>query len=183
MPELQPRIPIARAPELDPDTPLARFETNHAAQRGLQPDLKTIDLKLQWWASWARPTLSYLGYPRRSVTERVNEGGILARTPGLPHSPEWPVEVVELDRLVAKLPSRQMAAVFATYFHLALPCEARAVIYVRWLHHLARTRSPPVLPNRSQRAPDTAGPRAFKDDLDRARWSLRFGLLQGRSSA
>jgi hypothetical protein len=60
----------------------------------------------------------------------------------------------------------------------ALPAEQRQVIYVRLVVHLARTRPRAVLPNRAQRASDSLGRGSFQCDLDRARWSLRFALLQ-----
>lgn len=77
-----------------------------------------------------------------------------------------------LDQLVAKLPTRHLAAVMAAYFYMALPAEQRAAVYARVALHPARTR--PLYP----RAPKAcrSGKNAFDCDLDRARWTLRFAL-------
>lgn len=82
----------------------------------------------------ARPRFGQLGYPTRSVTERPSEGGILARDPGLPPSSEWPVEMAVLDRLIAELPTRHMAAVSATYFHLR--DTAKTAVFARYIYRL-----------------------------------------------
>jgi hypothetical protein len=143
-----------------------RFETNLAGHRTLRAELKHVDVRLQIWAPWAKPHYSQLGFPTRSVTERVNEGGIMAKDASPPHSPEWPWEVAECDSHVAKLPTRHMAAIMANYFHMALTWEQRAIIYVDLLKYLARTRPQP---NRR----DSLGSWSFRDDLDRARWTLK----------
>lgn len=164
------------AAELDIEDCGGRGEISRASHRRLDPELRNIDLLLQSWAQWARPNFAALGYPRRSVTERINEGGILAKSPSAPHSPEWPPHVVAVDREVARLPPRHMAAIMATYFHMEYPTEARQQIYLRILHRLTR-----ALPGRLQGAIPEAGPgpRAFREDLDRARWTLR--ALLGRA--
>jgi hypothetical protein len=154
------------------DAALERCERNLTGHRRLDPALKLIDLALQRWGPWAKPRYSELGYPTRSVTEAFNEGGILARDSGRPHPPEWPAVVAEVDREVAQLPTRHQAAVMATYFHLSLPCEQRATVYVRLSMYLARTRGAPL--QRERRG--TLGPGAFRQDLDRARWTLKFAL-------
>ena len=149
---------------------LARFEVNRCAQRRLDPQLRLVDLALQRWAPWARPTYG-TGYPTRSVTERANEGGILAKDSCLPYPPEWPAVVVQVDRHVAELPTRHMAAVFANYFHMTLPAEQRAALYASLSRHLARTR-----PTRPPGAKANLGRATFASDLDRARWTLKFAL-------
>jgi hypothetical protein len=149
------------------------FERNLASHRKLDPQLKHVDLRLQMWAPWAKPRYSELGYPTRSITERAHEGGILARDPASRHTPEWPAVVAEVDAQVAILPTRHMAAVMANYFHMALPCEQRAGVYQRLARYLARTRPAPLV--RRER-PATLGPGAFRQDLDRARWTLKHAL-------
>jgi hypothetical protein len=145
-----------------------QFETNSCAQRTLQMDLRAVDIRLQTWAPWARPHYGQLGYPTRAVTERVNEGGILAKDVTPAHAPEWPEEIVEVDQHVSRLPTRHMAAVMANYFHLALVLEYRAAIYVRVVRYLVRTR-----PQQRRRGLVHCGPDAFRLDLDRARWTLK----------
>jgi hypothetical protein len=158
---------------------LDHFELNRTAHRRLDPELKLIDLALQRWAPWApRPHYGQLGYPTRSITERVNEGGILARnTP--PVAPEWPPAIAALDAQIARLPTRHMAAIMANYLHMALPLELRIQVYVTLSRFLARTRSTaqdlPVR-KRTNGAGVAAGRGAFQHDLDRARWTLRHAL-------
>lgn len=54
----------------------------------------------------------------------------------------------------------------------------RYFIYVRLTHFLIRTRPRAVLVDRGRRDAESLGRGAFQQDLDRARWSLRFALLQ-----
>jgi hypothetical protein len=148
---------------------LARFEVNCTSHRRLDMELRLVDLSLMNWAPWARPGVGELGYPRRWVTARAEEGGILAKDIGRAHPPEWPAAVVAIDGQVARLPTRHQAAVFAHYFHMALPAEQRAVVYSRLAPYLAKIRPSRLLGGK----PATLGRRAFQDDLDRARWVLK----------
>jgi len=162
------------------DAALARYERNNAARSRLDPELKLIDAALQRWAPWARPHYQQLGYPTRSVTERANEGGLLARDFAVLPMPEWPAVVVAVDAQVARLPTRHQAAVMATYFHMALPIEQRQEVYARLVRYLARIRQQPLLSRRRpSAAADTAGADAYRRDLDRARWTLRHALQLG----
>jgi hypothetical protein len=155
------------AVRLDDDA-LDRFELDRTGHRKLDPELKPIDLQLQRWAPWARPHWGQLGYPTRSVHERMNEGGILARAPGQRVAPEWPPAIAALDAHIARLPTRHQAAIMANYFHLALPSEKRAQIYVRYAEQLARTRPAPIAQRRA-----SLGSASFRDALDRSRWTLK----------
>ena len=167
--------PVEELPPLG--TVFAQFERNLVGHRQLDPDLKHVDLLLQIWAPWARPTLDHLGYPTRAVTERASEGGILAKDVTPTHPPEWPQYAVIADIHVARLPNRHMAAIMANYFHMALVSEERAKIYLQLAKKLARTRPMPLAERRSSlRSAQALGARAFKDDLDRARWCLKFAL-------
>jgi hypothetical protein len=165
------------AAELDIEDCGGRVELNRSAHRRLDPELRNVDLLLQAWAQWARPSFGALGYPRRSVTERINEGGILAKSPTAPHSPEWPEHIVAVDREVAQLPVRHLAAIQAAYFYMDHPMEARQQIYLRIVRRLTQ-----ALPGRLQGAVPEAGPgpRAYREDLDRGRWTLR--ALLGRAA-
>jgi hypothetical protein len=154
----------------------ARPETNLLSHRKLHPELKCVDLRLQQWGLLAKPRYTELGYPTRSATELANEGGLLAKTMSPVHPPEWPEEIAVADSHVAKLPTRHLAAVMATYFYLALPLEQRCAIYCRMARYLARTRPPPAHCNRSTREGASVGSGAFWRDLDRARWTLRYAL-------
>jgi hypothetical protein len=137
----------------------------------LDPELKWVDLRLHVWSGWARPHYGQLGYPARSVTERANEGGILANDFRPPVSPEWPEDVVETETQVARLPTRHLAAVMANYFYPNWIAEARARLYCDFARYLARTRLQHI-----SRRPTRIGPRAFPDDLDRALWSIKHAL-------
>lgn len=144
------------------------LETNLQAHGRLDPDLKHLDLRLQLWAPWAKPHYD-MGWPTRAVTERANEGGLLARDFAMQPSPEWPAEIVLTDRKVAGLPTRHQAAVMANYFHLAMESRFRAEVYRYLVRFLARTR--PLHPRTASPAP--LGDDAFRRDLDRARWTLK----------
>lgn len=148
-------------------------ELNRAAWRRRDPELRLVDTRLQMWAPWAKPSFSALGYPTRSVTERAREGGIRAKALGGPPPQEWPEPVLEADRAVARLPTRQQAALFANYFHADDPAETRSAIYLRTARRLAASR-PGAL--QGVRPSEPAGPRAFREDLDRARWTLKAML-------
>ena len=148
---------------------LALDDWNRTAHRRLDPQLKRTDLRLQAWATWAKPSYGLLGYPVRSITEKANEGGILARNTA-PHPPEWPAPVVEVETRVAAFPIRHLAAIMAYYFHMALTAELRQQRYVEIARKLALTR--PCDP----RSARSLGKGAFAHDLDRARWTLKFAL-------
>jgi hypothetical protein len=150
------------------------FETNLLGHSRLDPQLKHTDLRLQLWAPWARPHYGQLGFPTRAVTEKANEGGLLAKDGTPAKGPEWPREIVEAERHVASLPTRHMAAVFANYFNLSCQWRVRAQQYERLVRTLARTRSDAqraVVVGR--KSPAACGPDAFRRDLDRARWTLK----------
>lgn len=73
-----------------------------------RPQLVTIeDQADRWLAEWARLTRdkSTLGFPRRAVTEKANEGGIAAGSPRPPS--DLPEEVALTDRAVSKIRQRQ----------------------------------------------------------------------------
>ena len=67
------------------------------------------DLLLAQWAKWTRHH-SNLGYPRRSVTEKVKEGGITAGSPRPPTA--LPDDVALTDRAVAVLRNRNRSALW-----------------------------------------------------------------------
>jgi hypothetical protein len=154
-----------------------RFVTSLTSHRKLHPELHHTDLRLQIWGQWAKPRYGELGYPTRCSTELVNEGGILAKDVTPTHPPEWPETIVECDKHVAKLPLRHLAAVMATYFHLALPVEERMMIYARLTRYLMRTREQhKSLSMINRRVAESLGRGAFQQDLDRARWTLKYSL-------
>jgi hypothetical protein len=144
-----------------------RFETNLCAHRKLHPLLIRLDLELQIWAPWAKPTFS-TGFPTRWVTERMTEGGIPDKGGGKIPLPVWPENVAAADAAISHLPTRHIAAVMANYFHMSLPCERRSKIYEQLARFLARTR-----PQHVRTASWTTGSESFRRDLDRARWTLR----------
>lgn len=159
--------------------PEERYETNLYAHRKLAAELKRVDLRLQIWGGWAKDRYGELGYPTRAVTELADEGGLLARERAQPVMPEWPTEVATCDGQIAKLPIRHMAAVMATYFHLALPREQRIVVYARLSKYLARTRTRAVDLHLGRRRGDGirgTGDDSYARDLDRARWTLKATL-------
>lgn len=63
---------------------------------------------LMKWAKWARHGTG-LGYPRRWVTERAREGGILAGSPRPPTS--MPDDMAAIDRAVARLGNRHRSII------------------------------------------------------------------------
>lgn len=63
---------------------------------------------LMKWAKWARHGTG-LGYPRRWVTERAREGGILAGSPRPPTS--MPDDMAAIDRAVARLGNRHRSVI------------------------------------------------------------------------
>ncbi len=71
---------------------------------------------LMRWARWAKQGIG-LGYPRRWVTERAREGGILAGSPRPPTV--MPADMAAIDRAVAHLGNRHRSllarAVFLEY--------------------------------------------------------------------
>jgi len=62
-----------------------------------------------------------------------------------------------------------MAAVMAHYFHLALQLEQRTLVYSRLTPYFAKIRASRMQGARS--APLSTG--AFREDLDRARWTIK----------
>jgi hypothetical protein len=149
---------------------LDRYESHRMSHRRLDARLKATDIRLQHWASWAKPKYRELGWPVRSVTEKANEGGILAYDTARP-SPEWPGEVVEVETNVCAFPIRHLAALMAHYFHLALLAEERTERFAAMVRYLARTR-----PHQRRELAGKMGESAFQHDLDRARWVLRAKL-------
>lgn len=154
---------------------LRQFETNLHGHSRLDPELKHVDLRLQLWAPWARPHYGQMGWPTRSVTEKANEGGLLAKDISVMHAPEWPTEIVVTDAQVARLPTRHQAAVMANYFHLSCQWRVRAQVYAGLVKYLGRTRPQALLVMRAV-GPAACGPDAFRRDLDRARWALKAVL-------
>lgn len=67
-----------------------------------------------WLLDWAKFTSdrSNLGYPRRSVTEKANEGGITAGSPRPPS--DLPEEVALTDKAVSKIRQRQDSILWRT---------------------------------------------------------------------
>jgi hypothetical protein len=105
--------------------------------------------------------------------ERAREGGLVMKSQ-VAAPPEWPREVAETDLHVARLPVRHLAAVLSHYFYLALHSERRAEIYVVTVREAIRIR---IRAGVKVERGSELGPRAFKQDLDRARWTLKFALL------
>lgn len=68
---------------------------------------------LMKWAKWAKQGTG-LGYPRRWVTERVREGGILAGSPKPPTS--MPEDMAAIDKAVARLGSRHKSLLARALF-------------------------------------------------------------------
>lgn len=63
---------------------------------------------LMRWAKWARQGTG-LGYPKRWVTERAREGGILAGSPRPPTS--MPEDLSVIDKAVARLGNRHRSII------------------------------------------------------------------------
>lgn len=68
---------------------------------------------LMKWAKWAKQGTG-LGYPRRWVTERAREGGILAGSPRPPTS--MPEDMAVVDKAVATLGSRHKSILARVLF-------------------------------------------------------------------
>lgn len=94
-----------------------------AASRRMLPELKAAEQRLCSWGDSTRmhqqPSL-----PTRWVTDRANEGGILA---GDPKPPTFLSDQdAQIDRLVAHFPSTWQQTARANWQHLDEPREARA---------------------------------------------------------
>jgi hypothetical protein len=79
-----------------------------ALTSSFQLHTETIEVQADHWlAEWARFTgdRGAMGYPRRSVTEKANEGGITAGSPRPPS--DLPEEVALTDKAVSKIRQRQ----------------------------------------------------------------------------
>jgi hypothetical protein len=76
----------------------------------------------------------------------------------------WPAAVLATDEAVAALHFRLSAAVIAHYLSLGRVLAQSAQVYVLLVQHLAQLRG--------AKAPAVCAG-AFRDDLDRSRWSVR----------
>jgi hypothetical protein len=131
--------------------------------RRLSEDLLEVENRLQRWAPWARPHYSN-GWPNMCSIERARSGR------GSHYEGEWPRDVVEAERAVARLPVPLLAAVFAQYFYMTQVAEVRVVIYGRLICKLLRLRCKSFI------SKEKIGARSFKRDLSRARWALKNEL-------
>lgn len=80
------------------------------------------------WARWTRGDRGATGYPRRAVTERANEGGIMAGSPRPPT--DLPAEEALTDKAVANLDQRHRSVlrrVIELHYERCLPLEGIAV--------------------------------------------------------
>ena len=68
------------------------------------------DFFLAEWAKWAVGDFQGLGYPRRCVTEKANEGGLTAGSPKPPT--EIPPEVAKTDAAVAQIRIRHKSVLW-----------------------------------------------------------------------
>jgi hypothetical protein len=135
----------------------ATLEIDRTAHRRIDPHLVDLDIRLQRWAWWATAFYKAKGLPL--------QGSDLA-TCGAPRD-AWPPSVVATDAAVQVLSLRQGCAVFAHYCSRNLLPDKRAQVFVGLVQHLARLKAT---------AAPAVSARAFREDLDRARWVLRVVL-------
>jgi len=124
---------------------------NLEATRRLAPELQVVDERLRGWGDWARKGSPVPGWPAVSLTAKMAEWHeIGVRPEGGPRSVEIPDSIALIDRLVARLPEDQRLVVVVNYSR-SDPLEVKA--------RIARLRV-----------------RRYRGLLDRARWSVRYGL-------
>jgi hypothetical protein len=140
-------------------------EIDARAHRRLDPLLVDVDIRLQKWATWARPFYAAQGFP---IAVGVEPGARASTSSG---RVAWPAPIVATDAAVGRLHWRLGAAVLAHYLNLGLALEHRAQVYVA-LSQFLSTRSTTKL-QQPARLPTAV---TFREDLDRARWSLRHAL-------
>jgi hypothetical protein len=92
----------------------------------------------------------------------------------------WPPEVVATDAAVVRLTWQLATAVMAHYFADGVSAE-RLLIYRQLVRHIESLRAPGRRTGLELRPATLA---VFRNNLDRARWSLRFALNEnGRLGA
>jgi DNA-directed RNA polymerase specialized sigma24 family protein len=124
---------------------------NLEATRRLAPELQVVDQRLRGWGDWARKGVPVPGWPAVSLTAKMAEWHeIGVRPEGSPHPVEIPESVAIIDKLVAKLPPDQRRVVLVNYSR-SDPLEIKA--------RIAKLNV-----------------RRYRGLLDRARWSVRYGL-------
>ena len=111
---------------------------------GLCQSLQRADLALTVWGRWARGELTQQAWPRespmfRAIREQVL--GISARSTATAGSEFVELEIVQLDQLLARLPTAERAALRAHYldrlptrFHCARRARMSVATYDRALH-------------------------------------------------
>lgn len=94
-----------------------------AANRRMAPELAAAEKRLTSWGDHTR-IQAESGYPRRSVTERASEGGILA---GDPRPPTFLSDAdAEVDKIIARFPLPWQKTARCNWQYLHEPREARA---------------------------------------------------------
>lgn len=96
------------------DSSHARFVATILAKQASRAEESIENQGDLWLAQWARWTRHHanLGYPRRSVTEKIKEGGITAGSPRPPTA--LPDEVALTDRAVAMIRTRNQSVLWRT---------------------------------------------------------------------
>jgi len=110
---------------------------------GLCQSLQRADLALTVWGRWARGELTHQAWPRespmfRALREQVL--GISARSTATAGTEFVELEIVQLDQLLARLPTAERAALRAHYldrlptrFHCARRAKMSVATYDRCL--------------------------------------------------
>lgn len=85
-----------------------------------------IDARILQWVQWTRGAVTPNGWPARTVLARViEEGAHGSSQSGNRPEPEMPANVLEVDRIVARMHPRLRRALRAVYLS-ALPVEIKA---------------------------------------------------------
>ncbi len=85
-----------------------------------------IDARILQWVQWTRGPVVAIGWPPRTILARVIEEGFHgASQVGDRPTPEMPADVLEVDRIVAKMHPRLARALRAVYLS-GLPMEVKA---------------------------------------------------------
>jgi hypothetical protein len=143
----------AEVPCVEHCSPLFAIDTRSHAR--LNPLLVGVDAELQRWAPYGRSFYGARGLP------------LTAGSACLPRE-EWPEVILVTDTAVLALHWALSAAVFAHYFDRG---TARPARYALLVEHFVRQR-----PQKKRARLVHAGTAAFRNNLDRARWSLKFAL-------